>query len=206
MKKKHNCKIIAGNDKVQSYIVQFFQYIFFGKCKNESLNSGTYIGYATDLLEIVTKIYELNPQNDADDQVLMTKYCVANPDDICIDVDSELFLTICDSCNELDNHVQINTQTLMYNNRQPFFIHANGFGFLDNIIKKLGYEYNDNIKDKLRNDLFQSKIMLYVNMVFNENMYLFLLLFFLISFVFVFMYTNQKSFKYFYRVFLRRQS
>jgi hypothetical protein len=213
MKKKHNCKIIAGNDKVQSYIVQFFQYFFFGKCKNESLNSGTYIGYATDLLEIVTKIYELNPKNEADDQVLMTKYCVANPDDICIDVDSELFLTICDSCNELDNHVQINTQTqtqtLMYNNRQPFFIHANGFGFLDNIITKLGYEYNDNIKDKLRNDLFQSKIMLYVNMVFNENMYLFLLLFFLISIVFIFMYrpnSMHKYLKYFYRGFSRRQS
>lgn len=199
MQQKYNCKIIAGNDKVQSYLVQLFQYIFFGKCNNESLNSGTYIGYVNDLLEIVTKIYELNPLNDADDQVLMTKYCVANPQDIHIDVDSELFLTICDSCNELDNHVQINKQTLLYNNRQPFFIHANGFGYLDNVIKKLGYEYNDNIKDQLFRDIFHKKILLYMKLFFIENMYLFLLLFVCIISYFIFIYINPPKLKYLMR-------
>jgi hypothetical protein len=49
--------------------------LFFGTCNDDRINSGTYIGYVKDILEIIQQIYELNPKNDADDQVLMIQYC-----------------------------------------------------------------------------------------------------------------------------------
>ena len=65
--------------------------IFFGECKNKQVNAGTYIGYVSDILEIIEKIYNLNPKNDADDQILMTKYCQKNDKEIYIDSKKELF-------------------------------------------------------------------------------------------------------------------
>ena len=45
-------------------------------------------------VEIIQKIYNLNPKNDADDQVLMIKYCQKNEKYIFIDSNNELFLTL----------------------------------------------------------------------------------------------------------------
>ena len=141
------CKIIVGDDSFGYFFL--FSPLFFGKCKNESINAGTYIGYVKDILEIIQNIYELNPKNDSDDQLLMTNYCQQNPTVFYIDKDSELFLKLGYGLQELDQYVEIKNNVLTYNNIQPFFIHAAGNGYLDNIIKKLGYEYKDNIKEQI---------------------------------------------------------
>ena len=39
------------------------------------LNSGTYIGYANDLKELLLKTFDLNIKSN-DDQYLLTKYCI----------------------------------------------------------------------------------------------------------------------------------
>ena len=72
IKNRTNCKFIVGHDK--SYSIHKYNWLLFGTCKNKSLNAGTYIASAGDMLTIITKIYNLNPKDNADDQVLLTKY------------------------------------------------------------------------------------------------------------------------------------
>ena len=73
IKERTGCKLVVGHDKKST--MMSLSVLFFGSCNNNNINSGTYIGYVKDTLEIIQKIYELNPKNDADDQVLMTQYC-----------------------------------------------------------------------------------------------------------------------------------
>lgn len=89
MKKKYKCKIIIGYDNLQpSDIFDYYNYLwvkyYFSTCKNISLNAGTYMGQVKDLLIILKEIYNLNPNDKADDQVLFTKYCNINLNDIYI--------------------------------------------------------------------------------------------------------------------------
>ena len=106
--------------------------------KNKSLNAGTYIASAGDMLTIITKIYNLNPKDNADDQVLLTKYCNSS-EDIYIDTQNELFLTIVYSLNDLYQFVEHKNGLFYYNNKSPFFVHAPGSGILDTMVETLGY-------------------------------------------------------------------
>ena len=101
VRNRENCKIVVGNDKVLNFVNYIANNLFFGYCKNEALNAGTYIGYAGDVGEIIMKIYNLNPNNDADDQILFTKYCNES-NDIYIDVYNELFVSISCPLKEIE--------------------------------------------------------------------------------------------------------
>jgi len=176
MKNKYKCKVVVGQENVASYVNLLSQYFYFGKCNGRSLNAGTYIGYVCDLLEIIPKICKLNTTQSEDDQIIMTKYCNVHPDEIYIDTNNELFLTIVDNLNDLDNHVHIENRILSYNNNRPFFIHAAYYGYLDKIIPQLGYSYADNIKDQLYADFTKNKIMVYLQMAISQNIYFILFL------------------------------
>lgn len=56
--KEKKCKIIVAQDKHTNYFFDFIHPYIFGTCKNLHLNSGTYIGYASDLLKIIDSIYK----------------------------------------------------------------------------------------------------------------------------------------------------
>ena len=142
---------------------------FFGKCKNQSINSGTYIGQVDDVLNIIQKIYDLNPKNDADDQVLMTKYCNLHPNDLYIDTDNQLFLTLGYPLEQLDKYTNIENGKLTYNGNQPFFIHAPGYGLLDNVITKLGYSYNSNIANEYYSYFLYKKVIMYCKVIFFDS-------------------------------------
>ena len=152
-KKIYNCRIIAGCDNYGYTGRKHISRIFFGKCGDDkySLNSGTYIGYVKDLKDIITKIYELNPSDAADDQVLMTQYYNEHPGEIYIDHECKLFLVLWYPLIEVDyfTSITINNNKLhaIDYKSMPFFIHAAGNGFLDNIIIRMGYGIPDkNIK------------------------------------------------------------
>ncbi len=155
MKQRKGCKMIVGEDKLSW--TNIYIKLLFSTCKNISINSGTYIGTANDLLQMIQQTYKLNPTNDADDQILLTKYCNMKPKNLYIDIHNELFLTLAyggTPFNNLHNHVNINDNTISYNNQQPFFMHAPGSSNLDIIIQKLGYDNNCSVfeieyKDKL---------------------------------------------------------
>ena len=110
IKQEQNCKIIVGHDKPS--ILLSLNSLFFGKCKNNLINSGTYIGEVSDILNIIQKIYDLNPRNDADDQVLMVQYCNLNPNDFYIDTNNQLFLALVYPLENLDKYTNIDNGKL----------------------------------------------------------------------------------------------
>ena len=150
-----------------------------------------YIGYVKDILEIIQKIYELNPKNDSDDQVLMTEYCKKNKEEFYCDTESKLFLTLLYPLEELDKYVEIdeNTHILKYKSSEPFFVHAPGYGYLENVLRKLGYNIDQNkIKNELFWNIIQKKVFLYLKMVFLDYYIWILVLICLIIFYFNFKY------------------
>ena len=165
--------------------------LFFGKCNNDRINAGTYIGYVKDILEVIQQIYELNPKNDADDQVLMTQYCQKTNNEIYCDTESNLFLTLLYPLEEVDKYVDIHENILTYQSNRPFFIHANGYGYLENVIRKLGYIVeNDDIKNELFWNIIQKKVFLYFKMIILDNYIWILLLIVLIIYIVHFKYIN----------------
>jgi hypothetical protein len=184
LKEKHQCKVIFAEDKRNIFV--FISELNFGTCKNESINAGTYIGSVIDLLEIVQKIYELDSRDDADDQVLVTKYCNQNPNEIYCDTENKLFLTLSRQLQELDNFVDINKETkqLTYESNAPFFIHAPDYGYLDGIIEKLGYDIEPGkIKNQLFKYFIEKKIWLHIKMLFVQYIYIFVFLFIILLLV-----------------------
>jgi hypothetical protein len=189
IKKRTGCKLVVAEDKKSTMMT--LSVLFFGSCNNNNINSGMYIGYVKDMLEIIQKIYELNPKNDADDQVLMTEYCKKNKEDFYCDVESKLFLSLVYPLEEIDKYMEIdeNTHILKYKSSEPFFVHAPGYGYLENVIRKLGYNID---KNKIKNELFwniiQKKFFLYLKMVILDYYIWILVLICLILFYFNFKY------------------
>jgi len=198
IKERTGCKIVVGHDKKHLY--NQLNLLYFGTCNDKEINSGTYIGFVKDILEIIQHIYELNPKNDADDQVLMTQYCQKSQNEIHCDTENKLFLTMLYSLEEIDTYVEIdkNTHILTYQSNRPFFMHANGYGYLENVIRKLGYIVeNDNIKNELFSNFIEKKICFYLKAFILEYYIWFLLLFFVIIYIFHFKYINNSINKLF---------
>lgn len=156
IKKKTNCKIIVGYDN-HNLITKIPSLLYFSTCKNLLVNAGTYIGYVKDVLYVIEQIYNLNPNNDADDQILLSKYCNLYPDNIWIDYDGKIFLTLFRPHQEINDFVTINNNNeVIYNGNKPFFIHAPAGGYLDQLIINLNYDQNN--AGKIKNKLFYKNI------------------------------------------------
>jgi hypothetical protein len=178
LKNKYKCKIVVGCDEYGFIGKKIVAHISFGKCDNQYLNSGTYIGYVKDLKDIISKIYQINPSDSADDQVLMIQYYNEHPGEIHIDYECKLFLTLMYPLIEVDyfTSVIINNNKLLAVDYKsmPFFIHAPGNGFLNNIITNLGYGTPDiDVKKKLTYALI-SKMHYHLKRVVMEHKYIFL--------------------------------
>jgi hypothetical protein len=175
IKNKYDCKIIVGHDKLIvdnhkliQYANNFFVKRYFDTCKKKSLNAGTYIGYVSDLLIVLQDIYNLIPSNSADDQILFTKYCKTHNKDVHIDVESELFLAIAIPYIDANNYIKIKDNKVIYNNSQPFFVHAPGGTYLDKLIINLGYNYkptNQSTKPLLLKKIFEIMNNEYFNII-----------------------------------------
>jgi len=185
---KTGCEIIIGiNDFNNNYIYNLAAYIYFGKCNNSYINAGAYIGYVNDLLKIINEIHKMNSKDDADDQILITEYCNKGNNNIYIDNNFELFVTLLCPLIEIDQYLEISedTKVIKYKSEQPFFIHANGYGYLDRIIMRLGYSIELNkIKNELFYNFLEKKVFLYVYMILKNNIILiiFIILLFLLFF------------------------
>lgn len=185
LKNKHNCKIIAGFDNSPLKTYSVISTMYFGKCNKLLLNSGTYIGYVKDIIIVLNDILELNDNDSADDQILMTKYCNINKNKnkIYIDVNNEIFLTINSPLQDLSKFVNIENNKLEYNNQYPFFIHAPGSGYLDNVLLKLNYNLDRNINNELNNNFFKNKVILYIkHFIRDYYMYILLIMFLIIMY------------------------
>ena len=183
IKKENNCSIIVGHDKT-SFIMSFNS-LYFGKCNNTKLNSGTYIGYVKDLLFILINLQKINSNDNSDDQYLMTQYCNLNKNLFYIDTKSKLFLSLSYPLQEIDDKLEIKDNIIYYQSEKPFFIHAPGYTYLDNLIIRLNYDYdyNHKIKDNLYNNFIEKKIFLYTKNIFMEY-YIYIIIFIIIIFIF----------------------
>ncbi len=144
---REKCKIIVGLEQHITIVNRYAARYLFDTCKDNSINAGTYIGYSKDLIDILKIIISKNKNNDADDQLLLTKYCNFNINDVYIDIKNELFLTLVKTLKQIDvnEDVKIIGEELIFNNEKPFFIHAPST-FLDDIIINLNYNYDYNNK------------------------------------------------------------
>jgi hypothetical protein len=90
------------------------------------------------------------------------------------------------SLQEISSKITIiNNNTVIADNHKPFFLHAVGGGFLDDIIIKLGYnyDYNNKIKDQIFNELINEKIM---KSTFAKYIIYFILLILIIIIIYIF--------------------
>ena len=158
--KETNCKVIIGYD-IKSGFFNFFSKIVFGKCNNYLINSGLYIGYVNDLLEIIFNVFNLFKDETVSDQVALTQYCnMSNINDFYIDFKNELFCNIMATLEDISKYVNTDKKNnvLIYNSNKPFFIHAPGFGYLDEIIKKLDYNISVEESKEIRKQILNNVI------------------------------------------------
>ena len=206
VKKKYNCKIIVGEDKVVvndlfSLYVSIYGKTFYSQCNNQSLNAGTYIGYVEDLMDIVNKIYNLNPIDHADDQILLTKYCKLNPSNFYVDKNGYFFLTLVCPSKEIDKELTFtennNKIVLQYKNNFPFFIHAAGETFLDNVIIRMGYNYDYNNKiSKIIHKKNHAKMLFIIKKNMYKIIFLLILFLLLLYFIYYIVFIKNKNKKY----------
>jgi len=176
--KKTGCKMIVGHDKILKNFSSIYVKYFFGTCKNISINIGTYIGYSLDVIDILNKIQIMNSKDNADDQVLITKYCNIYPDEIYIDTDNQIFLAIDSPLNKITDFINLDNNIVSYNGNIPFFIHGPGSTYLDELIIKL-YGINPN----LNNDFKKKYINFFIDSIKVYFIYCIKILFILFSFL-----------------------
>lgn len=187
LQKEKNCKIIVGYDNLNhgNLLNKILVYLKFGSCNSYQLNAGTYIGYVKDIIHIITNILYLNSNDHADDQVLLTKYCNSNINDVYIDIDNKIFLTIGTPLKESAQFLEFKNNSVFYRNQEPFFIHGPGKTYLNDIIKKLNYdEPNDNLEN-IKNNL-NDNTNVFTKIFFNYPI-LYYVLFIVIIFLIIFM-------------------
>lgn len=139
IKEREKCKIIVAKDGMMYFgAFKFVTDVYFGTCKNMPINSGTYIGLAGDLVDILKDAQQQNP-NETDDQKMITQYCNLNENLFYIDSKHDLFYASINSFREVSIPAGIN----------PFFVHAVGCGLLTNILESKGYYVDPGIKYEL---------------------------------------------------------
>jgi hypothetical protein len=158
IKEREKCKIVGGHDYIPSKFVKLYCTLYFTRSLTRTtINAGTYIGNVEDLLNMFNILNSIDNNNLSDDQVLLNKYNKLYPGYIYCDINAELFLTVGGAFIDVNKYITIkNNNIVQYMNNKPYFIHAAGSGYLDNIIIRLGYEYdmNNMISKKVKEDFY----------------------------------------------------
>jgi hypothetical protein len=129
IKSKNDFKILIGSDILPNNI--FYKYLHkrvFSSNNPRNINSGVYMGYAKDILEILTIINENNDFNKTNDQILFIKENNKNPSIFYFDEKHEI---IVNAVGDL-----FNGKTNLENNNFEFITDE------DNKIKLVNNDYN----------------------------------------------------------------
>ena len=103
--------------------------IFYGRCKKENINAGTYMGPAKLLRTVIQNIIKNGQvKSTTDDQVLLTADCNKYPDKYIIDTESRIFF-VC--LNEKRCNLALDRSCIL---------HAAGNTNIVPIVKALGYD------------------------------------------------------------------
>lgn len=140
------CKLIVAT-AVYTKIPRIITDFHFGTKNGMAINSGTYMGFAGDILDILTKAVARYP-TEIDDQILITNYAKNNGKDILIDGDQTFFYAVGNPFCE----------TSVPKNKHPYFVHAFGCTLLTNILNDMGFVVDGNINIELRSLFIQKSI------------------------------------------------
>lgn len=128
---------------------------------NSHINSGTYIGYVSNILSVLSSI--LQKHNVEDDQVELIEYAQKNPHHIHADTEQQFFRP---GWNVFMQQFNLDGNTTCS------FIHANGNGLLDDfLLEHHNINVGDNTKKKIRSISLQSlgkKGIYYTNFILSE--------------------------------------
>jgi len=138
-----------------------FLHMYFGKCKNLSINAGTYIGYVKDLKELYNQVYnKYDLKKYKDDQIILTDICNTN-NNVDIDINRQMFLVT----NHIDSNkkkIKIENQRLRFDKYYPCILHAPSNFDLTPILQQLGYNITKAKKRATIDYVLKSTIMPYV--------------------------------------------
>lgn len=188
IQKETGCKMAVAGYNIDYGVSTFAVWVYYGTCANKLLNTGTYVGYSKDILNILESIRKLKSSNIADDQQLLTEYCNVNSNDIYIDDNNSMFYPIFAPFTNIQKFIEMkNGREIHYNSNRPFLIHALGFGFMDNLIHDLGYDIELGvISNQILRDSFDRIYRSHILRILKEYWLRFLLAFlFLVVIVFV---------------------
>jgi hypothetical protein len=149
IKNREKCKIIVGYENILSIGNKIGNFMIF----NSTINAGTYICKIKDLKEIITSILKINQLDDSDDQVLLIKYAKNNPKNVYSDIGSELFLTLIDSCNQINPSNIIIDNKIIYNNNNPYFVHGAANTCMDDLVIRMDLEKKINVCNNYKSDI-----------------------------------------------------
>jgi len=130
---------------IENTFLLFLQSLVYTKCKNEYINSGTYMGVVSTLVDLFQNMCgEFKCISDYDDQRMIQEYCKKHTSKFVIDTNCDVFLVINSTVSAIkpgEYHIKINNGKLSYkDNTYPSIIHANGYTNIDYLISELGYD------------------------------------------------------------------
>lgn len=158
IKQRENCKIITGYDFHPNKLRGITSSLYYSNSINTLvINAGTIIGRVDDVLHMFNEINLNNIDDDTSNQYFVNQYYKNHKSDIYIDINAELFLTIVSPLQDLTKYITIKNNTIYYKNNKPYFIHAAGSGYLDNVIKELGYELKKEISCDIKKNYIDKK-------------------------------------------------
>lgn len=127
--KEHEEKIVVGHDVAYATNIMYTVSgrFIFSDCNGTTLNSGTILGRAKDIEDILKSILDRNAKPDEDDQILMTMYCKNNTGKVYIDTKQRFFMV---QSYFDDEYIQ---------RENCFIAHGPGNAYMEPLLKKLGY-------------------------------------------------------------------
>ncbi len=153
--KKVGSEFIVSAEIIKSFRAKIGSY-YFGKCNGYNINAGSYVGTVRKIKEILGQIRTLNPKNDADDQVLLSKYCRQYPTNIYIDSNGIFFKSIVKPLCNIQPYFDLEQDDLVGNG--CYILHANYFTRLDKILEFQGYPFHNNDKRAITNYILHTTV------------------------------------------------
>jgi hypothetical protein len=194
IKEREGCTIVAGHDYIIKNVFRsIIESLYFTKTFNSTvINSGTYIGYVKDIKTFLSFVLSQDDDELADDQILMNTYSKLHPKEIYIDINVELFFTAYKPLESIKKFTKIKNNIVYCNNNKPFFIHAAGSGYMNDILEELKYDVDKqieidlkkNFNKKMYENFFKNNIIKNVNKYKYDVLFGFIL-FFIISYILI---------------------
>jgi hypothetical protein len=186
IKNREKCNIVAGYDDLKYFLMSTIASLYFTKKINSTIiNSGTYIGYVKDIKKFLSFVLSKDNDDLADDQILMNIYNKLFPNEIYIDINTEIFLTVVKPLHCIKKYTLIKDNIVYSNNsynNKPFFIHSAGSGFMNNILKELNYDIDIDIEKNLKKEYFIKLFIQYKDILIKNK---YNILFYFISVCFI---------------------